>query len=462
MMQLFGSNGVRGVINEDITAGTALALGKAIGRSYQGDVALAIDARGSGQAMRAAVAAGIMAVGSNVVDLGVAPLPALQFYVTRHSEIAGGVMITASHSPMRYNGLKFISSEGAEAPASDEQTVRSFFEKGVSDVERPKMGELRVETGAAEYYVDSIVASVDAEKIRSANLTVCVDCGNGATSLTTPSLLRKLGVKTVSLECDISSVPRRESEPDSSNLRDLQAVVPAVGADLGVAHDEDGGRAVFIDSTGAFIQGDRSGAIIASRMLSGDEGKIVTSVSSSDLLKEVVEKNGGVLVYSEVGFQSVIGKIVENAAILGVEEDGGMVFPSFNMCRDGGMALAKMLEAVAANGPLKDQADEFPAYYTVKTKVACPDQLKQCAMDRFRENLQAEEAKVDAMDGLKIRYESGWVLVRPSTTEDCIRIHSDSKIKNTATAMAEDAVNKLSKIIENLDRGSWRAQPIPR
>ncbi len=445
---IFGANGVRGIVNSDLTPEVVFKLGRAVGRTFPGEVALATDARDSAHAVRTALSAGIMASGSDVLDLGMLPTPALQYYVRTHPRVAGGVMITASHNSQDHNGLKLVLQGGVEATREDEQALESLFSREVPEGGRSKPGACRSESGAAEDYVDAIVSHVDAEAIRAAGLTICVDCANGAACATTPMLLKKLGVRAVSLECDPLGTPRRESDPTPENLSDLMSVVPRVHAAFGAAHDSDGGRTVFIDGDGGYVRGDSAGALIARGILATKKGKVVTSVSSSKVVEDVVEANGGLVKYTGVGSHSVIRKMIENAAVFGIEEDGGMVFPEMQMCRDGGMALAEMLETVAKGGPLKDQMSGFPAYYMVKLRVDCPDGLKGKVMNMFSRELEGSDLSIDITDGLKVSYDDGWVLIRPSTTEECLKIYADSSDAGAAESNAKSTVEMAKSFVE--------------
>lgn len=436
-MTLFGANGVRGIVNADITPEVALQLGRAVGRTFQGPVAIAADARSSSAALKAGVSAGMMAVGAEVVDLGTLPTPALQLYVRDHPGLAGGVMITASHNTQEYNGLKLVLQGGIEATREDEQALESFYSREITGEDWAGVGESRPERGALDDYVDAVVSQVDAEAIRKAKLKVCVDCANGAAGLTTPLILRKLGVDAVTLGADPEGRPHRESDPIPENLADLMSITPTVGADFGVAHDGDGGRAVFVDGDGNYIGGEVAGAIVARSILAVEKGKVATPVSSSSVLEETVEANGGLMRYTAVGSHEVVRKMIESKAVFGVEENGGMVFPQMQMCRDGGMALAKMLEIVAKGGSLAEQLASLPEYHTVKLRVECPDEHKTALLDAFARDASEEGYHTDVTDGLKVMCDDGWLLLRPSTTEHCFRIYSEAKDEAEARKRAE-------------------------
>lgn len=447
---MFSAGGVRGVVNRDLTPEAALDLGRAVGRTFPGTVAVACDARDSSPMVRSALVSGIMSVGTDVVDLGMVPTPALQLYVSRHPEVSGGAMVTASHSTREYNGLKLFLADGMEATTEDEAALASMYAREAPDAPAAEVGVLRRETGAAEDYVEEVLSHVDADAIRSAGLRVCADCANGAASVTTPLLLSRLGVDSVTIGCDTAGRPHRESDPVPANLSGIRGMTPLARADLGVAHDGDGGRSIFIDPEGNPIPGDVSGALVARSVLSEHKGKVVTPVSSSMVLQDTVEASGGLVKYTVVVTHEVVRKMVENKAVFGVEEHGGMIFPEMQMARDGGMALAKMLEIVAKGGPLEDQLAELPRYATVKLSVPCPDGAKRQLMDRFAE--EAEGERTDTTDGLKLFLDDGWVLLRPSSTSEVVRVYSESRDREVAESRARRFAEEAEVFV-----ASWSA-----
>lgn len=435
-MTLFGINGVRGTANRDLSPEVALQIGRAVGRTYGGRIALATDARDSAEMLKSAVSAGIMAVGSDIVDLGILPTPVLQYYVRTHDDITGGVVITASHNPPEHNGFKFIGEDGVEATREDEQALESFCNTDIHPAPWGEIGEVFPGTGAVSDHVDAVISRVDADAIRAANLTVCVDCANGATCEATPLLLKRLKVRAFTINADPQSEsPGRTSEPTEESLAPLMTLVRQVGADLGAAHDADGDRTIFVTDKGDYVIGDVSLALIARAVLTDHPGKVVTPISSSALVEDVVESSGGLVKYTPVGSHVVVRKMVENKAVFGGEENGGLIFPDLQLCRDGIMALAKMLECVAKNGPLSEQIAGFDTYHHVKGSVPCPDSVKAKLLDHFVNG--TEGMRTDIADGLKIYFDDGWVLLRPSTTEELFRIYSESKDGNVAATRAE-------------------------
>jgi len=434
--RLFGANGVRGIVNEDITSDLALRIGKAIGTVMGGTIAIATDTRASADMIKTAISAGIMSAGMNVLDLGVLPTPALQYYVKTHYNVKGGVIVTASHNPPQYNGIKCVSHDGTESTRKEEEEIEAEYYGSTPCAPWNSVGEMERIRGAGEEYVNAVIANIDAEAIRGADLKVCLDCANGAAYETSPLLLKKLNVKAITINSNPQGeFPGRLSEPTEENLRDLISLTRSTRSDLGIAHDGDADRCVFITNDGKFVSGDKSLALLSSYVLSKKKGSIVMPLNSSLLVKEVVEKSGGSVEYTEVGSPFVVRRMIKKAAAFGGEESGGFIFPEHQFCRDGGMAIAKMLEYIVKEGPLKNQVSKLPVYYTVKKKVECPDDMKKHVLE-YIEN-ESTGAAIDKTDGIKATFKDGWILARPSGTEPVFRIFSESKNEETAKERAE-------------------------
>ena len=257
-------------------------------------------------------------------------------------------------------------------------------------------------------------------------------------------LLKKLHIKTVTINCNAQGeFPGRPSEPTEENLSDLITLTTKTGASLGIAHDGDADRCVFIADGGDFVSGDKSLALLAKLELSKRKGKVVTPVSSSSLVEEVVLEAGGILKYTAVGSPIVARKMKEYGAIFGGEENGGLIFPEMQYCRDGAMTVAKMLESIATNGPLSVQMSQLPVYYTQKRKIECPNDMKQAVINYLKKSVK--DGNMDNTDGLKIIYADGWVLARPSGTEPIFRIYSESKDEMVSIARA----NHFEELVAN-------------
>ena len=444
--RIFGTNGVRGVVNEDMNAGLALQLGKAIGVFMGGKVAIATDTRTSRDMLSSAAMAGLTAAGAEVLDLGVVPTPVLQFFVKNRPDVNGGVMITASHNPPHFNGIKCVDSDGTEMPRHKEERIEELFWSEIPCVPWDRVGSRREVSGAEEEYLQAVVSQVDADAIRKAGMTVVMDCANGAGHSVGPRLMELLGVRTVTMNADPQGkFPGHPSEPTKDNLRDLISLVPAVGADLGVAFDGDADRAVFVDEKGGYLPGDKSLALVSKAMLRESKGTVVTPVSSSSMVEELVLMEGGNIEYTAVGSPIVARRMMDIGAVFGGEENGGLIFPRHQFCRDGPMTVAKMLESVLRHGPLSEQVASLPVYHTEKRKFACPNDQKAPLQEQVQ-GMFADQ-RVDTTDGVKIIFDDGWVLIRPSGTEPIFRVYSESKDPVKAAERADSICERLQRIV---------------
>ncbi len=449
-MRLFGTNGVRGKIGADFTPPFLVKLGMAIG-SYlpkKSKVAVGSDTRISGDLVKNAVISGLLSTGVDVIDISVAPTPAIQYYTKNHADF--GIAITASHNPPEFNGVKCIDSDGTELSRDKECAIESiFFSEKFRTVPWNDVGTVNYDD-ALEEYVNAIISKVDANLIKSKKYTVALDCANGAACYTTPYLLSKLGVRVISLNCQPDGTfPGHESEPKPENLRDLMALVRDCDADLGIAHDGDADRAIFIDENGRFLYGDKTLALVAREIVKERKGIVVTPVSSSLAVEEVVKAQGGKVIYTPVGAPIVARKMIEINAVFGGEENGGLIFPEHQYCRDGGMSVAKILEIMAKTGKtLSELIDSLPVYYQTKISVPCDNSIKEIVLENIRRALENEN--ISTMDGVKVMGEDWWVLIRPSGTEPIYRIYAEAKNEDTLREKVEKYKKILEKIIQQL------------
>ncbi len=434
--RLFGTNGVRGVVNEDMNVQFAMDLGRSIGEFMSGEVAIATDTRTSGQMLKSAVSCGLMASGADVIDLGIIPTPALQYFV-KSNPVSGGVMITASHNPPEFNGIKCIDADGTEMPRSREERIESiYFSRNFSHRDWREIGSHLPPKNAIEPYAAAIRSLVDLKAIRKADMSVVLDCANGAGSLFAPDFLDSLGVRAVTLNCNPQGTfPGHPSEPTPDHLGDLISLVRETDADMGIAQDGDADRAIFVDEKGNYLFGDKSLSILARFAVREKRGIVVTPISSSSCVEDVVREEGGEILYTRVGSPVVARKMIEVGAVFGGEENGGLIFPEHQYCRDAAMTVAKMLEIVAKHGPLSELVKDVPVYHLDKRKVSCPNDRKQGVLEAVAS--QQKEMRVDTTDGVKVYFDDGWTLIRPSGTESIIRIYSEGRTEGSASNRGE-------------------------
>ncbi|NJE03499.1 phosphoglucosamine mutase [Thermococcus sp. MV11] len=454
MGRLFGTFGVRGIANEKITPEFALKMGMAFGTMLRREgrkrplVVVGRDTRVSGEMLKNALISGLLSVGCDVIDVGIAPTPAIQ-WATAHFKADGGAVITASHNPPEYNGIKLLEPNGMGLKKEREAVVEEVFFK--EDFDRARWDEIGevMEEDIIRPYIEAIKSRVDVEAIRKRRPFVVVDVSNGAGSLTLPYLLRELGCKVVSVNAHPDGhFPARNPEPNEENLRGFMEIVKALGADFGVAQDGDADRAVFIDENGRFIQGDKTFALVADAVLrENGGGLLVTTIATSNLLDDIAKRNNAEVLRTKVGDLIVARALLEHNGTIGGEENGGVIFPDFVLGRDGAMTTAKIVEIFAKSGKkFSELIDELPKYYQFKTKRHVEGDRK-AIVAKVAELAEKKGYRVDTTDGTKILFEDGWVLVRASGTEPIIRVFSEAKSEGKAEEYLELGLGLLEEAI---------------
>ncbi len=447
-IKLFGTNGVRGIVNEFLSPDFVMKMGKSIGSAMNGNIAIATDTRTSNLMLKNALVSGILSTGSSVTDTGIVPTPALQYHV-KTGKYAGGVVITASHNPPQFNGVKAIAADGTESGKDEENSIEdAYYSEKFSKAAWNGVGSYTEYDSCSSDYIRAIASKVDRDSIRKRKFNVVLDCSNGASCYTAPYLMEMLGVRAVTLNASPQGgFPGHESEPTAENLKDLVRMVKTAGADMGIAHDGDADRTVFVDENGRYIPGELSLALTAREIVRKREGGIiVVPVSTPSVVEEAAKGFGGKTIYTRVGSPVVARKMMETAAVIGGEENGGIINPEMQYCRDGGMTAAKMLEIVAGSGKLSELIDSLPKFYTVKLKVEIHGKQLDAVMAGVKKNVSSE--KMDETDGLKIFLKDGWVLVRASGTEPLIRIFAESRDEKSAKNHAGEYRKLVEEIAE--------------
>jgi phosphomannomutase/phosphoglucomutase len=452
--KLFGTNGIRGLVNVELTPEMAIKVGSCIGTFFgKGkNLLLGFDARTSGPMFAKAVTSGLTATGCNVHFAGMASTPAIQFAVKNH-KMDGGVIISASHNPPQYNGIKVIWSDGIETSHEQEVEVENiYFDNKIVFAPWDKLGEKRELPAINEEYAEAIKKHVDIAKIVSKHFHIVIDAANSVGGIAAPILFRDLGCKVTTINANIDGTfPGRLPEPRPENLGDLSAIVKAVGADMGVAFDGDADRSIFTDSKGTIYWGDKTFAIVIKQYLIKNPGaKIVTPVSSSTLIKDIVEAYKGKLIWTKVGSVTVSQTMKAENANLGGEENGGIFYRPHQAVRDGATTTALLLNIMADTGKsLAELVAEQPQYFIEKGKVECSDEKKAAVQKAIFEQVKNEN--VSTIDGVKIWFnDASAILIRPSGTEPVFRLYAEAKDHQKALELVKDYTDKLKKILQTV------------
>jgi phosphomannomutase / phosphoglucomutase len=424
--KLFGTNGVRGVFGKDLTPELVVLIGQAFGSMRKGCIGVGRDTRTSGDSLAMSVKAGLLTMGCDVVDCGVLPTPALQFLVREHFD--GGIMITASHNPPEYNGVKIVESDGTEM--GDEETIRLeqiLFSRSSKPVAWNQVGKETYSPFLVNEYIGSIVNQFPGDIGKG--ITVVVDPGSGPACLTTPLILTKMGCKVITINGVMDGTfPGRMPEPTADNLRNLASLVISSGAAFGIAHDGDADRAVFIDEKGRFVEENLELALFTRQICQENHGVIVTPVSTGQVVQLVAGMEQSEVIYTPVGSIYVARKMRSlldqgKNIVLGGEGNGGLIFPRHQFCRDGGMTAAMMVSILVKTGKtLSNLVQQLPDRHIIKEKISTPHGMK--ILESLRTSYSQEIT--DQTDGLKLFRGKSWGLVRASGTEPIIRIIIDA------------------------------------
>ncbi len=454
MGKLFGTFGVRGVYPDELDEYFAFKLAKAFSVFLKGlkdnpVVFVGRDTRKSGESLKNAFISGLVSSGVDVRDFGVIPTPALQFFCLKYSP-DGGAVITASHNPPQFNGIKLLEGNGMGLSRKKEGIVEEiFFSGNFITVDWFGAGEIRKVDMLTEY-INEIVKRVDSKRIKEVRPYILVDAGNGAGSLTLPYILEEIGCRVMSLNSHPSGFfTARNPEPNEENLKETQVIVKSLPVDFAVAQDGDADRAVFLDEDGNFVQGDRTFGLAAREVLRKNPGKpVVTTVATSLVIDDIAKEFGSKVYRTKVGDLVVTQKLLEVNGVVGGEENGGVIFPDFTLGRDGAMATAKIVEAFVKSGKaFSELVNELPMYYQKKTKVHVEGDRKEI-MNKVKKIVEDFRMKYDATDGVKLLYEDGWVLIRPSGTEPIVRIFGESKKTENLIRYMDEAMDILNKAMK--------------
>jgi phosphoglucosamine mutase len=416
---LFGTSGIRRVFAQDLVQ-LALKVGLAIGTNYT-NVIVGRDTRTSGSTLAHSVMAGILTAGARCSDAGVLPTPTLAFN-TR--EFKAGVMITASHNPPQYNGIKLLNPDGS-AFSADQQSQIEDFVRGAAktNIQWDKIQSSKIYRTAIKKHVARIIQDFP----QGLKLKVVVDSDCGAANFITPYMLYQLGCEVNTINCYPTGIFPHDAEPIEAHLSDLMRTVRETGADLGIAHDGDADRMMAVDELGRFISGDKLLAILA--QASGAQ-RIVTTLDASMSIEKIYPK----VIRTKVG-DPYVSEELKNGGGFGGEPSGAWVFPQVSLCPDGIYAAAQ-ITAITSRHKLSKLVDSIPSYPVIRGSIAS----NGAKITVLKRKLIAElnPLSSDTLDGIKLNFKDGWLLIRPSGTEPKIRLTAEAESESVARQRFED------------------------
>ncbi|EPA06230.1 phosphoglucosamine mutase [Candidatus Nitrosarchaeum limnium] len=449
MAKFFGTNGIRGVFSEDFTLEFVHDMTLAIATYFKrGPILIGYDGRESSPIISKVVCSALNYAGLDCNVAGLVPTPCLE-YAVKSLGYSGGIMITASHNPPQYNGIKPAAKDGVEISREDELIIEDIFLKKNWIKNPPKWGITGKEDKAIDVYINGIISQIDSKKIKSKNLKVVLDLGNGAQAVTAPLFCKSIGCEIFLINEKIDGLfSGRGSEPTPQNLSELSKIVLQNKADLGIAFDGDGDRSIFCDDKGEILTGDKSALVLTKFILKNNPNSlVVTCLNSGSSIERVANEFNSKVIRTKVGSVEVSRKMVPTNALIGFEENGGFMFGKHNQVRDGCMTLALMLELLAnSEKSLSEIILDLPPSFTTKDKISCSYDNSQ----KLIKFLKDEFPNSDTTDGIKISSDSkNWVMIRPSGTEPIIRIYGEAESQQKLDTLMSKYIQKAKSVISD-------------
>jgi phosphoglucosamine mutase len=448
--RLFGTSGIRGIVNRDFTTAfcreVALAVGTALIESST--VCIATDTRESREVIKKAVASGFLSIGVNVTDLGILSTPALAL-LTREMGFDAGIMLTASHNPPEYNGIKLFNKDATGySPAQEIEIEKLYFGK---KFRQGRMGTLdRVDNGK-ELYLSYVKNKLS---FRAANhqLKLVVDPGNGAASGFASYIFTQMGLKVIPLNDTPDGLfPARAPEPKEDTLQKTIEFLRQENADLAICFDGDADRVVFCDREG--FLGFNEMITFISRLLVKKTGKkkVATTVETGSLLDVALNDLDVEVVRGKVGDVNVAYLARETGAAIGVEQVGVYIIPELGYYPDSICATLTLLSYLGHPSQIREFFRPLPTFSFKKAKILCPNHLKEIVMARLQEKVQVlRPIGINAIDGLRVEFGDSWLLIRASGTEPAIRVIAES----TSEADTDDLIMRGTELVQTVVENS--------
>jgi len=430
-------SGIRGIVGESIDSRSVLDLAMAFGCYLnRGTVVVGRDSRNTGEMLKRASEAGLMAVGSDAINVGIVPTPTVGILV-RELEAAGGIVITASHNPIQWNAMKFYGPKGIFLTASEFEAFYKIYESGdYAPCSHDQIGQLSHYGDSSRVHLDKILSNIDVDAIRTMEYRVVVDGCRGAGSALMPKLLRELGCEVIEMDCIPDGNFTRIAEPRPEHLTELSKSVEKHSADVGFALDPDADRLALVAETGVALSEELTLALVADHLLPKYPAKpFVANTSSSLVLDRIAEKHGVPSLRTKVGEINVTEKMEEVDSMVGGEGNGGVIWRAVHPGRDAATGAAIILEYMATSRKhLSELAAALPSYVMIKDTVPASGDFDA---EKLHERASKEwpSVRIDELDGVKICFENSWALIRASNTEPIVRVVVEAPTEGEADVL---------------------------
>ncbi|MCY3741160.1 MAG: phosphoglucosamine mutase [Candidatus Poribacteria bacterium] len=453
-------SGVRGEVGISLDVRVITQFAMAFGTFVGGrTVVIGRDSRTSSPTLRHAVLAGLFATGCHVIDVGLCPTPTV-LLMAKALHAQGSITITASHNPVAWNGIELASASGnLLTQAERDELLRIYEAEDFALAPWNEQGTLETYEDATAYHLEQVLCSswLRPKLIQKTGLKVVIDCGNGAGSVISPSLLRKLGCRVVALNCVADGNFRRPAEPTPDALDELCEIVSASGADIGLAHDGDADRLVVVTERGVPLSGEWTLAFVVDFILSKTKGDLVATVSTSRMLDDIAANHGVTLHRTKVGVGWVVEKMQEVGAVIGGEGTGGVIYPNVHYTTDGITSIAAIVQHLAESGGTVTQlVENMPQYQMCQKKLEIPSQevathLVDTVLKVYKEECDTgTELSLELTDGVKRVWSDRWVNIRKSGTEPVIRVFSEAPTSEAAERLCDETLETLTTLMKQM------------
>jgi phosphomannomutase len=423
---------------------------KSINSNKDLKVVIGRDARPSGQMISDLVAATLVGLGIDVINLGLSTTPTVEVAVPME-QADGGIILTASHNPKQWNALKLLNHKGEFISAADGAKVLEIAEnESYSFVEIDEIGSVSTNDTYLKKHIDAILSLnlVDKEAIGNAGFTIAVDAVNSSGGIYVPALLEALGVKNIiKLYCEPNGQFPHNPEPLPEHLTDLSDLIKEKGADIGITVDPDVDRLALVCEDGSMFGEEYTLVAVADYVLTHTPGSTVSNLSSTKALRDITEQRGLTYSASAVGEVNVVEKMKEINAVIGGEGNGGIIYPELHYGRDSLVGIALFLSHLAHKKcKVTELRDHYPKYVISKNKIELNPSIDVDQL-LLQMTLNYSHLEIDTTDGLKIYFENEWVHLRKSNTEPIIRIYSESQNEDSAKELSDRIILEIKALI---------------
>jgi len=465
---IMGVSGVRGIVGENLTSDIAALYGRAFGtflkqwgpifqkdremgtQSIGGQDRLSVcigrDSRTSGRMLSSAVAAGLCAVGIDVIDLGLVTTPGVSI-MTAQLSCAGGIVITASHNPIEYNGIKVFLADGSSPRPDLAQKIKQIYlDKKFNLVDSDSVGKITTNEQTDAVHIEKVLAIVDKRAIAAKRFKILLDSVNGTGGRVTRKLLTELGCEAIMINDEPTGLFAHTPEPLAENLTGLCEAVAGNGADIGFAQDPDADRLAIVDENGNYLGEEYSFALAAKYIFSKTTGTAATNLSTSRMIDDIASAAGSSVIRTAVGEANVVDAMIKNSCIIGGEGNGGVIDLRVAPIRDSLLGIVLILQLMTETGlSISKLAAEIPKYYMKKQKLHIDKSQSRQIFEQAKKIFQA--ARVDTTDGCRFDFDDGWLHLRTSNTEPIMRAIAEAEDEETACKYIDMVLSIRNEII---------------